>query len=161
MALKVEGLEEEMKEFDQDEETAGKEGGPRAKRRLSLSAQVQKREQKQKKEEDTPVDKKDKEKKKKDKKDDIDKRRKEADFRSGQRKLLIIMMKQILRSAQQGRELINITCEVMIIKTESNEHKAIKMQLIAYSKMVYEKNKKVHRSSTAWAASWTLWSIVD
>ena len=72
--------------------------------------------------------------KKKEKEGSIKQKKKEIDFRSNQRKFFVVMLKQLLRSTQSERELFAIVLEVVILKAEEAEVKAVKLQTIAYNR---------------------------
>ena len=67
----------------------------------------------------------------KEKKDSVKKKQRDCDFRSGQKKMLILMVKQILRSAQHNRDTSGILLEVMIMKKDDSALKQAKMQTVA------------------------------
>ena len=125
-----------------------------SKRRLSLSARVEAREEKSAR---TSSSKKDEEEKKGDKgegkgdtadkkakeakKKAVEQKKKDSDFRVGQKKLMTVLIKQVLRSAQANRDFASILLEVLIIKGEEKPVQSAKLQTIAYNKLIKEKEK--------------------
>jgi hypothetical protein len=77
-------------------------------------------------------------------KESIDKKRKEVDFRAGQRKFMALLLKQVLRLSQQGRDISSIVIDTFIIKAEEEEVKAMKLQMVAYNQLEDENKGPPH-----------------
>ena len=70
------------------------------------------------------------------KKDAISRKRRDADFRSGQKKMLSMLVKQVLANTQATRVFFSILCEVFLIKTDSEESMEMRKQTIAFQGLV-------------------------
>ena len=80
-------------------------------------------------------------KKQKEKKESVHKKKRDCDFRSGQKRMLILMIKQILRSAQHNRDMSGILLEVMVIHESEDALKMAKLQTVAYNTALKDKTK--------------------
>ena len=67
-------------------------------------------------------------------KEAVAKKKRDADFRSGQRKFLTVMVKQLLQTTQISRELQGIITEVFILDAEEEICKSMRAQTVAYSR---------------------------
>ena len=67
-------------------------------------------------------------------KEAVSKKKREADFRTGQRKFLQIVVKQLLQTTQITRDLQGIITEVLILEAEAEECKNMRLQTVAYSR---------------------------
>ena len=141
-ALDTGKAEEELKDIEMQE---NKDKG---KRRLSMTAMIEEKDLNKKKgkqgDEGEAAKKQleEKDKKGKEKKKELAKKKTEADFRTGQRRLLVLMLKQVLRSAQINRELVSINCHTIVLLANSPECLQMKLQMVAFSKAIVEKQQQ-------------------
>ena len=66
----------------------------------------------------------------------VAKKKKEADFRPGQKKMLAMMMKQVLKNSQTCREIVSCIAEVVTIQADGAECKGMRLQTAAYQQKV-------------------------
>jgi len=121
------------------EEEAPAAADTRVKRRVSQSAEEpEAKESKQKHKDD-----KDKElEMKKLKQKDLDKRRREADFRQGQRTMMVLLLKQVLRTSQQTRDLLGCVVDAVVVETEGSIYKDMQTETTNYVAMIKTTDKK-------------------
>ena len=60
-------------------------------------------------------------------------KRKQADFWPGQKKMLTMLVKQVLQNTQATRELQAVIYDVMTVKADLNEIVEMKRRIVAYS----------------------------
>ena len=69
----------------------------------------------------------------KEKKAAIERKRKDTDFRSGQRKMLVLLVKQVLKISQGQKDLWSAVMETVLIEAEGDILKNMKLQTTAYN----------------------------
>ena len=94
-------------------------------------------------------------------KEAVSKKRRDADFRTGQKKMLTILVKQVLTNTQATRLFLSILCEVFIIKTDSMESTEMKKQTVAFQDLVEQRSGQPRGPPNQYAFAGLMKALVE